>query len=450
MKLKRCAAWLVAALAVVRPAFSEEDANRVLLTNQQVLAILDQVESDLKSTYYDRTFHGVDLTARFREARAKIAAAPSQDAAFLEVASAVDSLHDSHTRFLPPNRLNHAEYGFQMQAIGDEDCYVTHVKQGSDAEAKGLKPGDRIVRLNTLHLTRRNITTVETAYRIYPQAGFNLTVQSPEGTERQVVAMAKILPGRPLITSDVFTAERLLHHPQGWRDWEKFYRLESRFKEFPGHALVWKMPSFGVPPEELDNESRKARSYPALILDLRGNSGGRDDSLRDFLSRFFDHGFTAGERKTRSASNPLKIKGSGSGAVDARLIVLVDSQSASAAEIFARAVQLQKRGIVLGDRTPGMVMGSETQMHSIAANAQVNIFYALNITVMDLVMSDGNRLEGTGVMPDERILPTPADLAAGRDPVLTRALALAGVTIDPKEASEIFPFEWPPSKPFAE
>jgi hypothetical protein len=45
-------------------------------------------------------------------------------------------------------------------------------------------------------------------------------------------------------------------------------------------------------------------------------------------------------------------------------------------------------------------------------------------------------------MPDERIVPTASDLAAGRDPVMSRALELIGVKKSPEEAGKMFPLEW--------
>lgn len=71
----------------------------------------------------------------------------------------------------------------------------------------------------------------------------------------------------------------------------------------------------------------------------------------------------------------------------------------------------------------------------------VVIFFAVSVTVSDLLMADGNSLEHHGVTPDELKLPTPEDLAASKDPVLSYAASLAGVTLDPVEAGKFFPVE---------
>jgi C-terminal processing protease CtpA/Prc len=70
------------------------------------------------------------------------------------------------------------------------------------------------------------------------------------------------------------------------------------------------------------------------------------------------------------------------------------------------------------------------------------IYFGAEITIADLIMEDGKRLEKVGVTPDVMVLPTAADLSAGRDPVLARAAELTGVKLDPVAAGKMFPFEW--------
>ena len=65
-------------------------------------------------------------------------------------------------------------------------------------------------------------------------------------------------------------------------------------------------------------------------------------------------------------------------------------------------------------------------------------FYGTSITVGDLRMSDGVRLEKRGVTPDETLLPSGADLAARRDPALARAVTLLGGTLTPEQAGAFF------------
>ena len=114
-----------------------------------------------------------------------------------------------------------------------------------------------------------------------------------------------------------------------------------------------------------------------------------------------------------------------------------------AAEIFARVIQLENRGIVLGDRSAGAVMESKYYVHAVELDPKNVTQYGTWITIADVVLGDGKSLENVGVTPDEHIVPTPSDLAVGRDPVLARAAELAGTKMSAEEAGRIFPLEWP-------
>ena len=111
--------------------------------------------------------------------------------------------------------------------------------------------------------------------------------------------------------------------------------------------------------------------------------------------------------------------------------MLVDSASASAAELFARVVQLEKRGTILRDRTAGAVTESRRFTHEYFRRkgffvSALAVTYGVSVTVNDLIMTDGKSLENAGVIPDEFILPTSGDLAANNDPVFTARSGVGG------------------------
>jgi C-terminal processing protease CtpA/Prc len=396
--------------------------------------MLDAVEADIKDYYYDASMHGLDLEKDFESARRRIAEAKSQNEALLEVAGAVAALKDSHTRFSPPVAPYGVDYGWRMHSVGDLDCYVTAVRPETDAQAKGLKPGDQVVSINGIRLTRQDINYVEYGYKVFPQSGLHLVVKSPNSPERPLVVMAKIIPGQPFVRGiDVRTWLRTYHKQE---DRSRYYKLGDQ-------VLFWKLSDFILDPADLDGPLDKIRPFSTLVLDLRGNPGGRTGALEKFIGGFFNHDVKIGDRKEKKKTEAQIAKSRGRKSFTGKLIVLVDSSSSSAAEIFTRVVQLEKRGIVLGDRSAGAVMESKYYVHAVSLDPKDVTQYGTMIAIADLILGDGKSLENVGVTPDERIVPTASDLAAGRDPVLARAAELAGTKMSAEEAGRIFPLEWP-------
>ena len=142
--------WAVALLlccGVPRPGLTQDEP----LSREdrsKAKQMLRDIQADIKEHYFDKKFQGLDLDARFKTAEQKIETASSMNYALADIAGAVDALNDSHTFFIPPPRPYKHSYGWEMQAIGSSGCFVTAVRPGSDAEKKGLKPGDQILSVN--------------------------------------------------------------------------------------------------------------------------------------------------------------------------------------------------------------------------------------------------------------------------------------------------------------
>jgi carboxyl-terminal processing protease len=419
------------ALQVPRPVRAQPDLN---FQRERARTMLRIVKDDLKKNYYDTNFHGMDVEARFSAADAKIKEAESVGQLFGIIAQALVDLNDSHTFFLPPGRANRTEYGLQMQAFGDK-VFVSAVKPGSDAEKKGLKTGDQVLSVNGFEPSREQLwKLIYMFYTLRPQPGLRLVLQSPEGQQRRLDVMANVKQGKLVKVLETDIWDML-------RDAESEDRLNrQRYVEAGDKLLIWKMPSFAIEDGEVDAMMGKARKRDALILDLRGNPGGYVKTLEWFAGYFFDKEVKIADLKGRKEMKPQMAKPHGDRNFSGKLVVLVDSKSGSAAEIFARTVQLEKRGVVIGDRTAGAVMQSRTFDHQTGTDTV--IFFGVSVTNADVIMSDGKSLEGVGVTPDELLLPTAADLAAKRDPALARAAAIVGFELPQDKAGEMFPVEW--------
>jgi carboxyl-terminal processing protease len=196
------------------------------------------------------------------------------------------------------------------------------------------------------------------------------------------------------------------------------------------------MPQFDRSADEIRTLMNRIRRRRSLIIDLRGDHGGAVETLETLIGRFVEPRTKIGDVKSRDPMQPIVARKTGD-LYEGTLVVLVDSESASAAELFARMMQIEGRAKVIGDRTAGAVMMSRGCEHRIGG-----ITFASSITIADILMPDGKSLENAGVVPDEILLPTAEDLAAGRDPAMSRAISLCGATVDPETAGGYFPFEW--------
>jgi carboxyl-terminal processing protease len=172
--------------------------------------------------------------------------------------------------------------------------------------------------------------------------------------------------------------------------------------------------------EELDQALKLARAdgVERLVLDLRGNPGGWVTSATEVIGRFVDPGrgpallednWPRGGRMVE-----LPIRNDGAPRYDGELIVLVDGNTASAAEIVASSLQYYDRATVVGQQTYGK--GSVQRVYGFTTGD------SLRLTVAAWFTPGEQPLQGVGVTPDvtvdttvpvPQLAPALADVFAG-------------------------------------
>ncbi|MGI8410532.1 MAG: S41 family peptidase [Pyrinomonadaceae bacterium] len=398
------------------------------LNRERGLNMLSEIKEIIKDRYYDKNFRGIDLDARFKIASERIKKMDTNAQIFRVIAQVVLEFNDSHTRFIPPGRANRVEYGFSMQIIGN-NCFVVDVKKGSDAEAKGLKVGDVVAGIGNFAPTRENLWKMNyLLYALDPQQNIKIFVQNPDKTEREI---------------DIKARFKSIEEREKEANKRKNEKRENPYscKQIDTETIACKLKTFSIDKKYVDKMMKEVGVHKKFILDLRGNGGGYVKIEEYLTGYFFDRNvkiadFVMRQKIKERTAKPLKDK-----TYKGELVVLIDSNSASASEVFARVVQLEKRGKVVGDVSAGAVMTSiSLGMANVRGPESLLTFsvYGISVTIADLIMADGKRLENAGVIPDYLVGPTGTALFAKTDPVLSYAASLFGAKISAEEAGQFY------------
>lgn len=385
--------------------------------------MLENAEKLLKEHYFDRNYRGVNLSEKIKQAKAEVKKAETNAAVYLIVAEVLALLDDSHTTFIPPGYAEHVDYGIRMQMFGDK-CHVVAVKKGSDAEVKGVKVGDEVAAFQTLKLARTNFDQlIYLFYYLNPLTAYKIALRNPNGSLRELE-----------VNSTIVKAKDVLRENRPEKPIVTCHSLSAI-------VAACKLHSFVTDKDAIDKMMRQVSKHQKLILDLRGNGGGYVFVEEYLTGYFFDRSIQIGTEIRRGGESKRFSKASSGKFFGGELIVLIDGESASAAEVFARVVQLEKRGIVIGDRSAGAVMTSQFfptyYLNDIYGNQQT--VYGFNVTVADVLMSDGKSLEKIGVKPDISLVPNRTEINLGRDSVLSFAAEKFNITLSPAAAGKLFP-----------
>jgi carboxyl-terminal processing protease len=147
-----------------------------------------------------------------------------------------------------------------------------------------------------------------------------------------------------------------------------------------------------------------------LIVDLRGNRGGEIRLAGEMLDLLSREPSVWIQYRNRQYPFPAT-------SWNRPLVVLVDEQTRSAAELYAAAVQIRKLGTLVGSPTAGQVQGS--RLFSLPDGSR------LLVPITRVTLPGGAPLEEEGVIPDF-IVPRPLMYAGADDPPMARAMEILG------------------------
>lgn len=218
--------------------------------------------------------------------------------------------------------------GVQFNMIEDTLVVIQPVS-GGPSERKGIIAGDRIVLVNDTAIAGVKMSRDEIMRRL----------RGPKGSK---VRLGIIREGVKGINEFVIVRDKIPVHTL-----DAFYMVDNK----TGYV---KLSSFGQTTHDefmTAVNSMKEKGMTRLVLDLQGNGGGYLQSAVEVSNEFLPEGemivYTDGRAIQRQ-----EYRANGQGTLkDIEVVVLVDSYTASAAEIVSGAIQDNDRGTIVGRRT---------------------------------------------------------------------------------------------------
>jgi carboxyl-terminal processing protease len=329
-----------------------------------------------------------------------VAASPEVDRPTLEqaaVAAMAVAAQEAHTRYLSPaafqeyrawtrGDVRYAGIGARLRGAPPT---VVEVFEGSPAERAGLRAGDAIVAIDDASTDGGALDSVIGRLR-----------GSPGTQVRLLVARSGL--GEPFaltLTRDeikiTFVRARLIDPDLGY----------VKLRGFPEPSTV-----DAVTGALADLHASGAR---ALVLDLRGNSGGRIDVGVQLASRMVKEGPLL-QQIDRNGQRRIISRVGAYWEHSLPVAVLIDRDTASMGEIFAIALREAGVARLIGTKTSGSVAAA--QVFPLPDGS------ALQVTVLEIVSGQGTRMNGIGVEPDDPVEASDEDLRLGRDPQLEAAI----------------------------
>jgi carboxyl-terminal processing protease len=397
---------------------ASEDKHLSAKTRKEVF---ETIWRDIHDHYYDPGFNGVNWDEIHTKYFPLVNAA-MDDADFYALMSAMTGeLHDAHTRFSSPSQWRHykrqqgVSAGFSIDEV-EGKAVVASVRPDSSAAHAGIETG-MIVRTIDGNPIEDRIAEIESSRPASSSAratrilAYGKLLSGPQDSTLKVgLQRADGTTFEAIVTRQVFSLA-----PQVYDEVRPSGAAYIRFDEF--------QPSITKP---FKQALERFRNAPAMIIDLRRNGGGDLSVLLTIAGYFFDKKTLFAKDSTRSGkpltefvgilhlSLELYVGRSGDQIYSGPVVILVGPRSASSSEVFAAGMQETQRAKIVGSPTCGCVLG-------IAKPRVMKGGGVLEISEVLWFSPKGRKLEGVGIVPDQAVVPTMADLQHKRDPVEAEA-----------------------------
>jgi len=281
-------------------------------------SLLDQAFELLRTNYVDPS--GLDPTTL-------------QQGAIRGLTEAVND--PGHTGYLTPDAVKARDESLSGTFVGvgavldmrNNAPTVVRVLPDSPAEKAGLRAGESILRVDDVSVAGQTIEQVVSRIRGPEGTSVTLRLQDLDGSERSLtIVRAKL--DLPVVSWALAPGSR-----------DAVIRLE-RFSSGAATALVGAI------------TAARAAGAAGIVLDLRANPGGYAKEAVDVASQFLGSGVVYISQDRSGKQVPHDVAGGGV-ATDISLVVLVDGQTASSAEIVTGAIQDAGRATIVGETTYG-------------------------------------------------------------------------------------------------
>ncbi|MBR2326098.1 MAG: PDZ domain-containing protein [Alistipes sp.] len=328
-------------------------------------------------------------------------------------AEGICSKLDPYTDFIPEEDMPDFEtmttgrYGGIGSLIRKKGDYVIIAEpyKGSPADEAGLKVGDKIVAINGESMKGAKVEDISKRLRGEPNTTVEVTIEKLIDSTRHDYKIKRRRIAIPSITYAGYVAEGVGY---------------IRHADFTDKCYD----DMRAAIERL----QKSGELKSLILDYRNNGGGLLDAAVKVLSLFVPKGTMVVETRSRGGASRKLHTPYEPLLPDTPLAVLINGNSASAAEIVAGAIQDLDRGVLIGQRSygKGLVQGTAPLGYNAYAKITVGKYYipsgrciqALNYSkdgraeqVADSLISEfktvaGRKVyDGGGIMPDKPMKP---------------------------------------------